>query len=391
MRVRSSFDGLLTERYYMLQNKNVSIQHTASFYSYQGVKSSISGTPSERNVSNVLSSHGDFKTPTRHRYSILETDPLTGTIFGNYGTFFQNRTVGPVRAGLYPGANAVFFNQRNNVYNTCLERFYEQFRGNLDLSIDLLEYKQTKSMVKESIPKLIRLTKTLLSRKEMVKLGNLDWRNGFTVPADLWLEYTYGLKPLMQDIHDAYSLMQNKTNENLVNLFKASAKAKYETQYDFTTNSSEPKQISAFTGISSCRMSGGLRSLNAETNLSVWTSLNPVSIAWETTTLSFVLDWVYDVGGYLRNYETAIVASRYFTNGVTQRLDYGLFTHSMKGLSPNGENFYNLTGGKTKVIDYDRTPVVQPPIPAIPEIKYSLGANRMISLAALLSQLLKKR
>ena len=54
--------------------------------------------------------------------------------------------------------------------------------------------------------------------------------------------------------------------------------------------------------------------------VSTYTSMNPASIKWELVPYSFVVDWFYDIGSYLRGCETSTIYSSVFKAGWTSEL-----------------------------------------------------------------------
>jgi len=82
---------------------------------------------------------------------------------------------------------------RDHLYNAALSKCYEKIRGNLDLSIDIAEWKQTR-----------RMFKGLANWERYVKKWSpRDWANK-------WLEQQYGWKPLIQTLYDVTTELRRK-------------------------------------------------------------------------------------------------------------------------------------------------------------------------------------
>ncbi|DAD50110.1 TPA_asm: maturation protein [ssRNA phage Gerhypos.3_19] len=114
--------------------------------------------------------------------------------------------------------------------------------------------------------------------------------------ADLWLEYSYGWKPLAADLYEAQQLA-HKALEKPVPI-KATATGHSENQI-------------AFVFDNRLDVKGAVRSshrtvLHAHVsnpwlaNLSQAGLINPVSIAWELVPFSFVVDWFVPIGATLQ-------------------------------------------------------------------------------------------
>lgn len=145
------------------------------------------------------------------------------------------------------------------------------------------------------------------------------------------------------------------------------------------------------------KVSVNLRPPSQAQMLSRWSSLNPVSIAWELVPYSFVVDWFYDIGSFLRDTETAYLNNSRFDGGfnttiwafeTSERIRYDIFN---KGLVPYWSNIGRLNADwRWKNLIFNRTILSSYPFPRIPQVKTDLSANRMLSAAALLAQFLPR-
>jgi hypothetical protein len=151
--------------------------------------------------------------------------------------------------------------------------------------------------------------------------------------------------------------------------------------YEFTDHSVEVK-ISTTLGVTL---------YNPEIDISRWTSLNPYSIAWELMPYSFVVDWVYDVGGFLRNLETYFVNDFKFQNGYRSNLAAfqgsfrDLYSFTDHQIYPGGTDFFY---GSCEGIRFQRSVLNSYPCPQLPRLQANLGSSRLLNGAALLAQFL---
>jgi len=259
-----------------------------------------------------------------------------------------------------------------NLYNRAVDKLNDKTRGGLDLSIDFAEYKQTVKMVKAT-QGLVELAKTAVGRFGPIK-----------VAGSLWLQYQYGLRPLVQDIYGAADeslrVVINKTER-----YRARASEGYKPAWSNLSTVGGPKQIPITTGTGKRSITIGLDLRTDQFDLSRWSSLNPISIAYELTPFSFVVDWVYDIGGYLRNMETYLLYANKFRGGYLTKLlvyDFGLF---QKIPVTGGFQVYT---GHHKGLDIQRSVLSSYPAPYLPSFKVDLGASRMLSAASLLANAL---
>lgn len=271
--------------------------------------------------------------------------------------------------------------QASNLYNKALDRLNEKVRGSLDLSVSIAEAGQT--------AKMLRLTDTAVNAaKEMFSSRINRVKRVANFLSNRWLEWQYGWKPLINDIYDAADESLRHVLNRLQRV-SASASEKYSTEmktYNFVGQSYQA--ATKYEGKSGRRFSIWV-DVGNDTNLDRWTSLNPASIAWELMPYSFVVDWFYDVGGYIRNLETALLYQTKFKSGFTTSLDafgagYRLFGAGSAS-SLTGNNVI-VEGQARRYISFQRSVLTSYPLPRPPTFHADLGGARLLSAAALLQQ-----
>lgn len=126
-------------------------------------------------------------------------------------------------------------------------------------------------------------------------------------------------------------------------------------------------------------------------DLARWTSLNPISIAWELMPYSFVVDWFYDIGSTLRNFETALLYNQYVTGYVDEL--YVAVSKEDVDLKkrPAFQGYRYRSKGYRRKIDFNRSVLTSAPLPRKPQWKVSMGWQRWMSAWALSSQVLLGR
>lgn len=118
--------------------------------------------------------------------------------------------------------------------------------------------------------------------------------------------------------------------------------------------------------------------------------MDPASIAWELTPFSFIVDYVYDIGSYLRNLES----SRVLTGG----LQHGYVTQSSKiattsviagnGKRVGGISYSGTREGTSEDKMMSRTMLLSMPQPSLPVFSLGLGSTQLFNVAAVLSTFL---
>lgn len=260
------------------------------------------------------------------------------------------------------------------LYNRVVDKLNEQTRGSLDLAVDIAEAGQTVKMLKVK-DQILDFSRTFVGRFGPLKAAS-----------NVWLMYTYGVKPLVSSLYGAADeslrLVLNKTSR-----YRARASERVELGrlgYNNASNATVylPTYMSAKRSYTL-----GVTLFNSSHDIARWTSLNPVSLAWELMPFSFVADWFLDVGGYLRNFETAVVRGNQFSSGYLTKLlaiqDNGSYSYP-----PQVNGWANTFDYKLRAISIDRSLLSEYPSPRLPSFKANLGSSRLISAAALLSQIL---
>lgn len=328
---------------------------------------------------------GDFVTPnpwgytcTRKIGSSIQFDtydllPVKKLIYTHTGPFNSQDLAEPYELA-WP--------DRTLVYNMCLDKLNQRVRGELDLGVALAELGSTKRMLLAAA-KTIRYAK---GYRGISKSISKDAANG-------WLQWQYGWKPLCKDVFSAADESIRFTL-NKLQRFKARVSLPIERNF------SEPLNGFATTFDSNVKLKGKQSCTLCITlevqdfDLARWSSLNPVSLAWEVIPYSFVVDWFYDVGSYLRNLETSLLYRTAFKRGYKSEL----FVYDSHQVIPSGTVASNSTSSAWKVVtlpaiykvrhrQFSRTVLASYPSPRLPTFKVDLGSYQMISAGALLRQL----
>lgn len=335
---------------------------------------------------------GNHTDPQAWSFSVQESGDLTGSssMYSGPSYSISNGMLSDVDAmySLLSKVNA------SDPYNKALAKLYEKIRSDTDLSIDLYQGGQTVQMLKSLAASLGNPTRTLANALGgLVKSGRI--RRGSDLISNKWLEWQYGIKPTMATIHDLTSDMIELTSDasgfyvvksraSSVEPFPGVIKrGTWSSVYNVKCSGEDSKrvEICVHYGIG-----------NADVNaLSQFTSLNPVSFIYENVPFSFVLDWIVDVGGYLRMMETATMSGLSFRTGYVSRSRRTI-------VSATVDDAFTDQYGRTKIAkangwavekSLNRTVLGTMPTPSLPSLNISLGSQRLFSAASLLRGFLK--
>lgn len=285
-------------------------------------------------------------------------------------------------------------NLQTVIYNNAISNLYEDLRGSsLNLALTIGERKESARMLQKAFHAMQRIV------VEARRVRRLALRNPSLLISNLWLQAKYGWLPLYQDVYSAtewhYRLFNEMTSKGKARRKvekdeKLSVPLLYSTRGEklFRTHECKVNVIVVY-GIA-----------DSDTyNLSRLTSLNPVSIAWELVPFSFVVDWFYDIGGYLANMEASLGAGLTFKRGMITTLNvHTMWTQSIhyhEYTTPSDYYGYRQRYSDAYAHEGDAYEVTKTrqllgsfPRPQLPVFQANLGSQRIMSAAALIRQVL---
>jgi len=326
---------------------------------------------------NVYSENGDRVHPTNQQFLKIQNQYQSGVSAFHYnssgnGTTYEGCT------GWTSIPSAYDYSYDHNVYNEALSKAMDKIRGEIDLSIDLLQHSQTTDMLKSAAKVFKNYEKVLHAIKHQPS----------KVATNLWLQWVYGVKPTLSTIYDTVQLFKDGGPKSGYLRVTESAKSVEKKKLgENLTGSGIPSTIIQ-TSSKRCRFDlvYNLKP-SVMNNLASLSSLNPASIAWEMMPYSFVLDWFYDVGGYLRNIESAyLYATQYQYGYVTEGVKIQWETSTIGEITDGFITTRIVAKGAAKLTAKKRTVLLNSPSPKIPRFKADLGSSRILSAVSLLRQ-----
>jgi hypothetical protein len=289
-----------------------------------------------------------------------------------------------------------------------LEKIYERIRGQSNIIVDVAEGAQTLRMLKSvlSLKGLIReFEKNVLAgfskRGRIHRGGNnlVDYVN------QKWLEYRYGWSPLVYSIYDAMDTIGLQQVINGVFTIRQGSRRVLQSSIKggSGTYASPSYMSSSWTSVRhqyvlDFRLPSGLR-------IRDWTSLSPVSIAWELLPFSFVGDWLVNVSQQLSLWENYWLFKNQYIGGyetVTYSrkttLSYSGSTNYGYAYWPNGDLIDGFqrglwtwnTSSERKSVEKNRSILANLPMPNGFRVKVNLTPKRLMDSIALISQMTGK-
>lgn len=275
----------------------------------------------------------------------------------------------------------------SEAYNRCLSKVYDSVRSSVDLSIDLLQARQTIDMRRTFIRAVtaVRNFRRTFGRATFHSLANTS--------SEAWLTWQYGVRPLLGTLYESLDNMKRGYARCFVVKERVTLRQNKQAKENPTSIDGDPRLagkliVSEWTS-QRCEIRCEFSLDNSILQkLGDWTSLNPVSIGWELLPYSFVIDWFVDVGGYLRNLESAFLYRTSFTRGyvtyTTKAGQNAVIQSGYSDVSTQTYRYYNLSASRMDSWK-KRTVIFTIPLPFTPRFSVNLGWQRFLSAASLIT------
>lgn len=201
----------------------------------------------------------------------------------------------------YPWTNQEMLRHRTSTYAAAYDKFHKRALPKAAMALTLMDYQTSLSMIATRTKQLLSFAKSIARLDPIRAYDALDLPRGrltktkLKAPADLWLEFTFGWVPLVEDIGAAIEVLQGFPQYERVKGAKASV---FTTDVPWDGGSSSTTFTRQIT-----ILSGGVRITNP--NLLLANQLgfvNPAAVAWDAVPFSFVIDWFIPVGKFLNSF-----------------------------------------------------------------------------------------
>lgn len=311
-----------------MKNKNVSAQYVYSYTSQRDGSAPITnngfGTYTRELVTsstNTSQNTGDHKTGTAFTYSVTRVLPIAGT-YTYYDSAEKLRVDGKGQFGFQNGGSYLAASIESSCRSQAITELLDKIRGSIDLSVDAFQMNQTISMLKSPVRRMATLVKAW-KHSTLKKYVSNRWKQRPPLDKFLsqqWLEYSYGWMPLVLTAYEIAGQMGN--------ILKPGPSTQLFTRSSMREEQNQRLEVHLMGGAEHRIQVLELRQYKCKyfivlmmnpaskaKMISTYTSMNPASIAWELVPYSFVVDWFYDIGSYLRGCESALMYNSLFANG----------------------------------------------------------------------------
>lgn len=189
-------------------------------------------------------------------------------------------------------------------------RLAAKVNGSLfDAGVALAEYRSTSRFIAGTMVRVADAYRRFRRRdydgmwRRLTGLDNGGWRDVPGALSNAWLGYTYGLKPLLQDVHGAAEALahaygpdqqvfavRTRVEEPLVSNYENNGSFRYSSIIDARLTVS---------GKCAYRVTDPWLATLSSVGLT-----NPASVLWEVVPFSFVVDWFLPIGDWLMGIKT---------------------------------------------------------------------------------------
>lgn len=260
----------------------------------------------------------------------------------------------------------------------------------------LAEGHKTASMVVGAAEKIVHGLRAArrLDVKELNKLFPMSSRKSTSQTASgLWLERKYGWLPLLRDVHDSVSAMDEnlsrRRSPSVVSTVHVSKSRVENSQRDFDLQGS-PRILGH--GNLQIRHTRRLTLRYRISDLSAYTAAsfgltNPASLAWELIPFSFVADWFVPVGDYLSTLDAGIGIEILTGFQSSKYVEEAMVTSA----TSNDFNGRCSCSGVHSLIVVSREKLDSLPsvVPTSLTVRPKLGSERLVTAVALMRQLVR--
>lgn len=211
--------------------------------------------------------------------------------------------------------------------------------------------------------------------------------------ADFWLEYRYGWRPLIKDVESLAQAVAHvrvgpseSVTRGTASMTTSLSEPVWNISQGYNGNNPNVKQLLQVT--SSCVRKDKVTVAAVIPNDVLAYRFDLLTTAWERVPLSFVVDWVVDVGKFLQHASDTAMNRAIRTTCCHSKTIKATALVSGHGnvYDPEGEGYFveKPVVGTVEVFDYTRT-VITPGFPT-PRMKFRVDGARVIDLWALLLQ-----
>lgn len=319
--------------------------------------------------------HGDGKNPNPWAFNVTQDYSINGMTrrSNTTGTQYTLETGVLATSSGITSISTQIQSASDSAYRDAIEEFYNKLSGKVDAATNTGE-----GGYKSGVQRTLQAADDARRQAGRWGVGSIG---------RAWLSLQYMWLPAMGDI---YNLTQAAAGQMTRNGFIVTGQGS-------KTESFDPQSL-VLDGFSYGRIPIGGQvearvKIKGRFVVNKWldlahqlTTLDPLVIGWNMLPYSFVVDWFYNVGGYLGALESAAM----YNSAYVPKGGFVTFSHtadaniSYYGKSTDGSVTAHLNA-QTRKIASSRTVMNGLPLPIKPAFKVDLGSGTLLNAAALLA------
>jgi len=287
------------------------------------------GTPWRYPTSYLLDiGHIGMKSPCNTVYP--DGSQWTGLPFATTSDAYFATTMNGWFSGNRPDINNP---DRSNLWNEAVVRTLDKIGGqSVDMGSNIGEGRQALRMMADPCISVWKAMKAFKRGEfpEVARQLGLNFRRMLSgrIPANLWLAYQFGWKPLLKDAKAAYDSFGTVTKKDLL---VSAGHTAHRTQQGTESFNANWKGDYNTHHRAKCRIDAVVN-IPELVQANQWNLINPLSVAWELMPWSFAIDWFVPIGNVLE--ACSAKAGLTFVSGSVTELSEGTEICSGKYFPP---------------------------------------------------------
>lgn len=274
----------------------------------------------------------------------------------------------------------------DTAYNAALSDLFESLRGGADLAMDLVFRKDTERLLKDARDLFTHYGPEDRAKIKDKKFRQRLLRNPLKAVGSGWLIYRFGIMPTYKSISESINTILGKVEANIQ--FTGRGKVRTE-EYFLDSTDVVPWGVRRWRS-NRCLISVHVKpEMSRMQFLSGVTSFNPIFWAYDAVPYSWLVDYFYNLGGFMRNLETAILHGNRFVDGYRTDSFSCEVQQTQKGRNPAYGTFDRAQ--TTQRRSMERQVLTSMPFPRPPRLDLDLGSGQLLNLAGLLATKLPTR
>jgi len=341
-------------------------------YKAAGERDSMSRSVSRSDVVRNKAFPNGWRNPTNYSVRDIRIDQWYGTTTAETRHFRpadKDMDYITVTSGTY-GRGSPFFNYvplsfsgQNDVNRSLIEALNKVKDMKINLAQAFAERRQTADLIADNVARVMRAYSQVRRGKVGQAFATLGVR-----PRKLskdassrWLEMQYGWLPLLSDIHGGYEEVTRPQRDTGFRFKVSRSISNKQNGRGETSNGRQSYQWEATYGVKTVlwfEVDNPALLAASQTGLT-----DPLTILWELTPWSFVIDWLLPVGNML-DALTAQTGVRFISGTVTKTIRGRSTGAQLPFIENGGSNETKVTSGATASSDVflmDRSVIKDPP------------------------------